>query len=129
MKKHILLIDEDKAGLQLFKQAFDEMELNCKCTYSESFRHAEQMLTYLVPDNIFVKLDSNVSEGLVFVRTIKKDRRFKRVPVVVYSANMPYYNFLARGHGADYCMMKPNNSQEVRRAMDAVLLLDSGYPA
>jgi CheY-like chemotaxis protein len=128
MRKHIMLIDEDKENLRLFMTAIEGSELDCKCTYATDCKHASQMLEYLSPDSIFVQLEPDVTEGLEFVRNIKKTKRLRGIPVVVYSAHMPYYNFLARGHGADHCMFKPNDPDEIRRTVEAMFLIEPRKP-
>src|SRR5687768_800589 len=119
MKKHLLLIDPNKEELKVFMSALEDLDTVCKCTYTDSCMHAEQMLEFLTPDAVFVGIEPKITESLEFVKHLKHNKKFRHVPVMVYATHMPYYNYLARGHGADHCMQKSNDPSEIRKMIEA----------
>lgn len=126
MKKHILLIDNNKSNLHIFMQALNELGAEVKCTYADSCTHGDKMLEYILPDAIFVNLDPNITDNLEFVRITKKKRRLRERPVVVYSSQMLFYNFLARGHGADICMPSLPAVEQLKKTLSDILLPGAG---
>jgi CheY-like chemotaxis protein len=120
MKRHFLLVDDDVAELRLFSEAFKQMNVDCKCTYAKDIQHAMQIMQYVMPEKLFVRLDPDIAGNLEQIRVIRKDKKLKDAEIIVYCENMHYYNFLARGHGADHCLDKPIASDKICEMMDGI---------
>jgi hypothetical protein len=119
-KRHFLLVDEDIAEMRLFVDAFERMNLDCKCTYANTMTHAMKILQFVIPDKLFVCLDKDVSGNLEQVRLMKQDKRLKHVEVIVYCENMHYYRLLAHGLGASICMNKPDDPEIMAEWMNRI---------
>lgn len=63
MKKHILLVDDDKDEAMLFNEALKNVPGSFKCTYASSGLHALEMLNYIQPDFIFINFNMPVMNG------------------------------------------------------------------
>ena len=127
MKKHILLIDSDKGDLPMIIEAFREMEASIKCTYTDCWRHATQMLEHLSVDAIFIHLTPCISDHLRFIQMIKRKRKYCQIPVVVYSQQMQYYHFLACAHGADECAAKPQHAANMKQIVLSMVVKPNQY--
>jgi DNA-binding NtrC family response regulator len=73
MKKHILLIDDDRDELTIFMDALADVPGSFKCTYASSASQGLQMLQYLHPDFIFIDYNLPPTNGLRLLSEIKKE--------------------------------------------------------
>lgn len=55
MKKHVLLVDNEKSELNSFIEALNLTKMEYKCTWSQTGAQAISQLQYLQPDFIFIK--------------------------------------------------------------------------
>jgi CheY-like chemotaxis protein len=109
MKKHILLIDDDKDELKLFMEALDNVPGSFKCTYANCASQGLDMLNYLHPDFIFIDYNIPQVNGMEMLTEIKKDRRLADIPVFLYSTSIPKpTREAAMALGAAGCIEKPN---------------------
>ncbi len=74
MKKHILLIDDDKAELIAFLKALKLTTASFKCTYAKNASHATELLRYLNPDYIFFDAHLESAETHRMIQTIHNKR-------------------------------------------------------
>ena len=110
MKKHVLLVDDDKDELFLFNEALKEVPGSFKCTYASSGAQALEMLNYIQPDFIFVDYNLPVLDGVEVLNGIKKDKKISDIPVFLYSSSLTKdVNSTAMYLGAAGCIRKPNS--------------------
>lgn len=110
MKKHILLIDDDKDELKLFVEALNNVPGSFKCTYANCAAQGLDMLNYLHPDFIFIDYNIPQVNGLEMLEEIKKDRKISDIPVFIYSTNISKgTSESAMALGAAGCIEKPNS--------------------
>ena len=90
MKKHILLVDDDKDELVIFMDALRRVPADdgFKCTYASSTEQAIEMLKYLVPDYIFTDFNMPLMNGLEFLKSIKGQQRFTNTQLCLYSTHI-----------------------------------------
>ena len=90
MKKHILLVDDDKDELIIFMDALRRVpaEDGFKCTYASSTSQAIEMLKYLVPDYIFADFNIPGMNGLEFLQNVKGQQRFRSTQLLLYSMHI-----------------------------------------
>lgn len=110
MKKHVLLIDDDKDELFLFNEPLKEVPGSFKCTYANSGAQAVDMLNYIQPDFIFIDYNLPLMDGVELLSQIRKDKRIADIPVFLYSASISKeVNSTALHNGATGCIRKPNS--------------------
>lgn len=123
MKKHILLIEDEKEKLNVFVKALNDIQLPYKCTYAENCRHALQMLDYLVPDYIFIDGLIPGMSCLDCLRSIRQKISLRSSSLVVYADNIS--KELAEKAvmaGVDYCIDKPSAVEELTAILSHILL-------
>ncbi len=87
MKKHILLVDDDKDELIIFMDALRRVpaEDGFKCTYAATTPQAVEMLKYLVPDYVFADFNMPGMNGLQFLQSLKDQQRLANTKLCLYS--------------------------------------------
>jgi CheY-like chemotaxis protein len=123
MKKNILVLDDDQMSVQLIMDAITQLDIDYTCIPAPTCTDAEDLIKHHEPATVLVKLDPDIATRLEFIRKIKKSKRLRSTAVVAYANNVHYYNYLVRGHGADYCLETPKESGDVIKALRVVLLL------
>jgi PleD family two-component response regulator len=107
MKKHVLIIDDDKDEMKSFYAALNNVPGSFKCTYASSGRQALDMLNYIRPDFIFVDLYLSGMDGIELLELIREDRRFHETKIFLYA---PYVTEGIRDivmeSGANGCIAK-----------------------
>ena len=90
MKKHILLIDDDKDELMIFMDALSQVphDDGFKCTFAGSARQAIEMLKYLVPDYIFSDFNMHEMNGIELLRYIKERQPLNKTELCLYSGHI-----------------------------------------
>lgn len=119
MKKHILLIDDDKDELRLFVHALDDLNIRYKCTWAQSGEQALQQLRYLAPDIIFLDVNMPGKNGFEVLNDIKRMPEKKEIPVILFSTTMDHHiNNMGLAFGATACIQKSNNVKSLSKVLD-----------
>jgi len=93
MKKeplHILLADDDEADRILFKEAFEEMEIEINF---QSVNDGVRLMSHLAkkdtpfPDFLFLDINMPRKNGLECLKEIRSNNLYKNVPVAIYSTS------------------------------------------
>jgi CheY-like chemotaxis protein len=123
MKKHILLIDDDKDEVKIFMDALAQADGHAvKCTYASATEQAMEMLKYLVPDLIFVDFNMPRMTGLAFLAEIKRNESLQDIPVYLYSTTINAETEKnAKLLGAAGCIEKPNSISTLAREIKQIL--------
>ena len=88
MKKHFLLVDQDKERLKTITTRLQEHFSNCKCTWADNVEHAIKMLPYLKPDTVLCYKEDLQHPVLKRVVSIKS------IALLLYDDNtVPYEIF------------------------------------
>jgi len=129
MKKHILLVDDDRDELKIFMDALNQVDSsNVKCTHASAARQALEMLKYLEPDIIFVDFNIPGLNGLGLIEDIKKIKSIQNIPVFLYSTTInAKMEKTARSLGVAGCIEKPNSINKL--ASELKQILDAGPEA
>jgi CheY-like chemotaxis protein len=123
MKKHILLVDDDREELSLFMEALQGVPGTYKCTYSDTGNHALEMLNYLHPDFIFLDYNLPDINGIEILTRIKKDRKLQDIPVYFYSSVVDETkDNAAKSLGVAGCIQKPGSIGEMALVLRSVFL-------
>jgi len=123
----ILIVDDDKNDRFFFKASLHEIDDSIECVEARNGLVALEMLydAYWLPDYIFLDANMPGISGKECLQQIKKDRRLKNIPVIMYSgAFSPEQAIENRESGAAYSLTKSANFTElpaiIKKAMDIV---------
>lgn len=118
MKKHVLLIDEDKKEIKNFTSAMEDISRSYKCTYASSVSQGIEMLRYLEPHIIVADLNQNGADCIALLAAIKKDARHKNVRIFLYCEHLSEdLKEKVQAMGAYTCIVNPD---PVRKVADIV---------
>jgi CheY-like chemotaxis protein len=108
MKKHILLIENNHEGYKHFMKVLGSVETDCKVTFTNNCEHALQMLNYLEPDCIFMRIDVNEEDAIALVKKIRSKISKGNSKLIVYDDEVTG-SMIRRSitQGADYCIDRP----------------------
>ena len=107
MKKHILLIDDDKNELIFFISALKNINGDYKCTYAERSAQALEMLKYIQPDFIFIDYNLPDVSGLQVLSVIRNEPGLQRTKIYIYTETISEeVEKMARLLGAAGCIEK-----------------------
>jgi DNA-binding NarL/FixJ family response regulator len=108
MKKHILLIEHSREGYHDFMDALNSISMECKVTYTSDVEHALQILQYLNPDCIFMRMDLSEESSIDRVKKIHHQIAAHETKLIVYDDEVTG-SMIRRSitQGADYCIDRP----------------------
>jgi DNA-binding NarL/FixJ family response regulator len=108
MKKHILLIEQNRHDYYQFMNALHSINIECKVTYTSDVEHALQMLQYLSPDCIFMRMDISEENSIDCVKKIHNRIATNETKLIVYDDEVTG-RMIRRSitQGADYCIDRP----------------------
>lgn len=88
-KKICLLIDDDVDDQEIFALAMDKISFPFVCQVANNGFEALQKLgkENVLPDYIFLDLNMPRMNGKECLRELKKNARFRNIPVVIYSTS------------------------------------------
>lgn len=123
MKKHILLIDDDKDELALFLDALRGLEKadGFKCTYASNPKQALDMLKYLVPDFIFVDFNMPEMNGLELLSVIAREKRLNESKKFLYSVHIDEASRTVATFLNVSCMIKANTLNELTLCLQEII--------
>ena len=119
----ILTVDDDEEDIEIFLEAVRDIDSSILCVVARS---AEEALMILnsdmdLPQYIFLDINMPKIDGHSCLKEIKKDKRFSKIPVIMYSTyNGKKEMEMYRGLGADY-LPKQNSYNDLIRALKKVL--------
>ncbi len=122
MKKHIVLVDDDKDELFIFVEALSILGVSHKCTWANNGEQALSQLQYLVPDFIFLDINLPGMNGFQLLPKIRQDTKLAQVPVILYSNGVDErtaekYTAL----GATICLKKPDSVTLLAKALSSII--------
>ncbi len=107
---NILFVDDDPDDVKIFGEAVKEVDPKINFFSASSGTRALEILTEqeMLPDYIFLDVNMPRMNGMQFLETIKKDKKFSDIPVVMYSTTKSTeHEKHARQLGAKYFFTKP----------------------
>ncbi len=85
MKKHILLVENDREELRFFVNTLNELKVDYKCTWAQSASQALEQLQFLQPDIVLVNAQlSGDTSAEIFAGARRANDPPKR-PVVLFN--------------------------------------------
>ncbi len=89
LRRKILLVDDDDDDQLLFKEAISEIATDVDCVSADNGLDALAHLRTVnpAPSLIFMDLNMPLMNGFECLEEIKKEERFKNIPVVIFSTS------------------------------------------
>lgn len=128
---NILLADDDDDDRLLFKDVLREFSKNARLAFAHN---GEQLMTMLrsesLPDVLFLDLNMPLKNGIECLEEIRNDEKLKDLPVVIFSTSS-HPGTISRMYdiGAHLYVRKPNDFNNLRKAIYEVLKKDWGHPS
>jgi CheY-like chemotaxis protein len=125
MKKHIMVIDDDRDELSLFLDALKGVNTQdgFKCTYAGSGTHAIEMLKFLVPDYIFVDYNMPAMNGIDFLQHIHDKPVMQHTKLFLYSTYIDDQTRNAASKlGAAGCLKKENSILSLTKMLSSIFV-------
>jgi CheY-like chemotaxis protein len=119
----ILTVDDDEEDIEIFLEAVRDIDSSILCLVARS---AEEALMILnsdmdLPQYIFLDINMPKVDGNTCLREIKRDKRFNKIPVIMYSTYDGRKELeMYRGMGADY-LPKQNSYNDLIKELKKVL--------
>lgn len=117
----ILYADDDADDRELMTEALNKVDPTVSCKVAKDGQQALDTLAQDsdLPDYIFLDINMPVMDGMKCLVELKKDKRYKNIPVIIYSTTREAHeiNQLYR-LGASSFIQKPNNFQELCSTMN-----------
>jgi DNA-binding NtrC family response regulator len=119
MKKHILLIDDDKDELTIFMAALRKVphDDGFKCTYASDAAQAIEMLKYLVPDCIFTDFNISGMNGLDVLSYVKSQQQLEKTRLCLYSNLIDEKTKSRADAMGAYCLQKPDTIDKLANSL------------
>lgn len=125
MKKHILLIEQCPQGYKDFMEVLAAINIDCKVTYTKDYRHGLEMLNYLSPDCIFMRIDINEERAIECVKAIRDHPTLKASKLIVFDDEVTSSMIRrAISEGADYCIDRPSSYGDINHLIKDVFNLN-----
>ena len=124
----ILYIDDDPEDIEIFEEAVKETDSSARCLIAKNGKQAMEILQAdLIPDFIFLDINMPVINGKSVLLEIRKDEKFKKIPVVMYSTTMNSNEIEeCKNIGADHFLTKHNTFQDLCDQLAHILSSESG---
>jgi CheY-like chemotaxis protein len=108
--KSILLVDDDQDDKYFFAKALGETGQEVELTTATNGAEALEKLQFSTPDIILLDLNMPVMNGVTFLKKIKKDKKLKDIPVMIYTNGLSVFDENeALKLGAYQVVTKPND--------------------
>jgi PleD family two-component response regulator len=125
MSKLVLLIDDDEDEEHIFKEALKKLHSSYKCMYIQDAEHGLKSLNWLLPDYIFVDINMPKIDGFECLLQIKKLKKLKNVPVILYSTGAnSSVKTKALELGAADCIAKTNSITSLAEKLYNILSIN-----
>jgi len=128
---HILLADDDENDRQLFKEAFEELNIK---TIVRTVNNGIQLMQWLnrknirLPDLLFLDLNMPRKNGLECLKDIKSNKKLKDISISIYSTSDNEIDieetFL---NGANVYITKPNNFNKLKQVLEKAVMKTFQY--
>lgn len=119
----ILYVDDDPEDIEIFEEAVKETDGSAKCLVAKNGKQAMEILQAdLIPDFIFLDINMPVINGKSVLLDIRKDKKLKNIPVVMYSTTMNSKEMEEyKQMGADYFLTKHNTFLDLCDQLSRIL--------
>ncbi|MBK5283826.1 MAG: response regulator [Bacteroidia bacterium] len=123
---HILLADDDESDRMLFKEAFEELEIQ---TIVHTVNDGKQLMDYLtkkgtrLPHLLFLDLNMPRKNGVQCLKEIRSNLKLKNISVAIYSTSASEKDIEETFQsGANVYIKKPNDFSVLKQVLDKVVM-------
>ena len=122
---HVLLADDDEEDYFFFSIAISEIPIKVLLTRAEDGEKLMQLLDKKIPDILFLDLLMPCMKGHDCLHSIRSDRRFDKLPIIVYTSmdDIANIEFCFR-EGSNLYAIKPSNIDDLKSMLDRILTID-----
>lgn len=119
----LLCVDDDPEDIDIFCDALKSVDGAARCVVAYNGQEALDILrSGLLPDYVFLDINMPIMNGMETLKMMRKDRRFKKVPVIIYSTTInPVEIDQYKEAGADQFLTKPAQFHQLCHSLDAIL--------
>ncbi|OXA89943.1 response regulator [Flavobacterium hercynium] len=122
-KKRILLADDDLDDTEMFCEALALIDNNIVCECANNGSDALNKLDALdfKPELIFLDLNMPVMNGWDCLKTLKKDKRYHNIPVIMISTSSHKKDMEAAANLGALCyFVKPNSFKDLKDVLHSI---------
>lgn len=122
--QHILLIDDDSDDQVFFTEVVAEIDPDIVCGVADNgLEGFDKLREGFLPDIIFLDLNMPFMNGFDFLETFRREPVWADIPVVIFTTSS-YQPDKDRADElqARAFLTKPNTVQDLRRALEALIL-------
>lgn len=116
-KLHVLLADDDSDDSMLFGEALEQSDIPVEFSRAED---GNQLLRVLEegqkPDILFLDVNMPYKNGIECLQTIRSQRQFENLPIIIYSTTNYRVNIDACYEGgANLYVVKPSTFDDIKK--------------
>lgn len=124
-EKDLLLAEDDKEDVEIFRWAMDETKIPYLLRHAEDgnalFVHLEEKIPYI----LFLDIDMPCKDGISCIMEIRRNRRYDKLPVIMYSAMLqPHYVEGSYRNGANMFLAKADRLDRMVNSLKKVFGID-----
>lgn len=118
----LLCVDDDLEDVEIFQEAVGMISVDYTCIVARNGSEALSLLKTIIPDFIFLDINMPVMDGKETLRSIRSDKRFQSVPVIILSTSGNKTDMaICRQLGANSFLVKPSSFDELLETLRKVL--------
>ena len=126
----IFLCEDDEDDVAIFTDVLLKICPGCILKRECDGERLLELISQLHPDLLFLDLDTPRKNGLQVLEELRKQDRFKNLPIIIFSSsNRPGNIETAYLMGANLFYSKPSQYAELMTSLEAILSLDWSDPA
>jgi CheY-like chemotaxis protein len=121
----ILLVDDDKDEIISFRQAIEELRMDCDVVFANGADELFSILATQQIDVIFLDLNMPVKSGKECLKELKDHALYKNIPVVTFTLNISSDDIdETYKNGAHHYVIKPYSEMNYRNTLNKVFQKD-----
>jgi CheY-like chemotaxis protein len=124
----VLYAEDDIEDVDTFCDMMVSIDPTVKCLNTQNGAETIEFLenTTVLPDIIFLDINMPTMDGRSCLRTIRKDDRFKSIPIIIYTTSgNPKDRELCLQLGANDYVQKPNTIRETKEELSRFIRPES----
>lgn len=119
----ILIVDHNADDVHVFSEAAKSLDFSVQCIAAYSGQQAFEILeSGVVPHYIFLDLSIQQGNARDTLRKLKKNRGYKKIPVIIFSETVPEKEMEAfKKAGADQFLIRTPGLEDLSNSLKSIL--------